>query len=133
MVSDIRQKRLEQVVRRRVGEAILQELKDPRLGFVTVTRVKLARDLSYATIFWSVIGTPGDKSKTAHALEDSRGYLQSAVAKAMMTRVTPRLGFRYDASLEKAQKVFDILAKLRRERGEGGEEPANSGDGTSEE
>ncbi|MCK6480300.1 MAG: 30S ribosome-binding factor RbfA [Planctomycetaceae bacterium] len=118
MVNDIRLRRLTEVIRQRVSRAILQELKDPRLGFITVTQVKLAKDLTSAVIFWSIIGTEGDRSKTAHALDDARGYLQSAVAKEMGTRVTPRLTMRYDPSLAKAQKVYDLLAKLRRERGE---------------
>ena len=135
MVNDIRLKRLTQVVKQRVSRAILTELKDPRLGFLTVTRVKLSRDLTSAIVFWSIIGTDGDRSKTAHALEDATGYLQSAVARAMGTRVTPRLSMKYDPSLAKAQKVYDLLAQLRRERGEslldgeeGGEAPG-PGDG----
>lgn len=121
MVSDIRLKRLSEVVKERASEVIVLELKDPRLGFVTVTRVKLARDLTQAVIFWSIIGSAADRNKTAHALEDARGFIQSAVAKAMQTRVTPRLTIRYDPSLERAQKVHEILAQLRREREERGE------------
>jgi ribosome-binding factor A len=118
MVNDIRLQRLTEVIRQRVSRAILQEMKDPRIGFITVTQVKLAKDLTSAVIFWSIIGSDGDRSKAAHALEDARGFLQSAVAKEMGTRVTPRLSMRYDPSLVKAQKVYDLLAKLRRERGE---------------
>jgi len=118
MVNDIRLKRLSEVVQQRASRAILYEMKDPRVGFVTITRVKLATDLTQCVVFWSVIGTAGEKSKTAHALEAARGFVQSAVARAMGTRVTPRLTFRYDASVEKAQKVHAILARLRRERGE---------------
>lgn len=118
MVNDIRLRRLTEVVKQRVSTAILQEMKDPRIGFLTVTQVKLSTDLSSAVVLWSIIGSAGDRSKAAHALDDARGYLQSAVAKVMGTRVTPRLTFHYDPSLAKAQKVYDILAKLRRERGE---------------
>jgi ribosome-binding factor A len=121
MVNDIRLLRLSEVVKERASRVILYELKDPRLGFCTVTRVKLARDLTQCIVFWSVMGTPGEKSKTAHALEDARGFIQSAIAKVMGTRKTPRIYLRNDSSLEKAEKVFDILAKLKRERGEGGE------------
>jgi ribosome-binding factor A len=118
MVNDIRLARLSEVVRERASRVILYELKDPRLGFVTVTRVKLARDLTMCTVFWSIIGTPGEKSKTAHALEDARGVIQSAIAKEMGTRKTPRVYLKHDPSLERAQKVYDILEKIKRERGE---------------
>jgi ribosome-binding factor A len=124
MVGDIRLLRLTELVRERATRAILYELKDPRLGFLTVSRVSLAKDLTACTVFWSIIGTPGEKSKTAHALEAARGYVQSAVAKEMGTRVTPRVRFEFDPSYEKAAKVHTILAKLRREREERGEPPA---------
>ncbi len=132
MVNDIRLARLAEVVKERASRAILYELKDPRLGFVTVTRVKLARDLTQCVVFWSVMGTPGEQSKTAHALEDARGFIQSAIAKVMGTKKTPRIYLRKDESLEKAHKVFELLAKLKRERGETG--PATTApDPTSEE
>ena len=118
MVNEIRLRRLSEVVKQRAARVILYELKDPRLGFVTVTGVKLASDLTQCVILWSVIGTPGEQSKTAHALQDARGFIQSAVAGAMGTRVTPRIYLKYDPSLAKAQKVLDILAKIKAERGE---------------
>jgi len=127
MVSDIRLRRLAELVKQRASRAILYELKDPRLGFLTVTRVKLASDLTQCTLFWSLIGTAGERSKSAHALESARGFIQSAIAKEMGTRVTPRITLKYDPSIERAQKVYGILDRLRRERGEDGDGPA-SGD-----
>jgi ribosome-binding factor A len=136
-VNDIRLARLSEVVKERAARAILYELKDPRLGFITVTGVKLASDLTQCVILWSVIGTRGERSKTEHALEAAKGFVQSAVAKAMETRKTPRLYFKYDPSLEKAQKVNEILSKLRKERGEedpqGLPTPTRKVDGSSEE
>jgi ribosome-binding factor A len=76
-------------------------------------------------IYWSILGTPGEKSKAARALEDARGYLQSAIAREMGTRVTPRITLKYDESIEKAQKVHGILANLRKEREARGEESAD--------
>ena len=125
MVNEIRLKRLTGVVQQRASRAILFELKDPRLGFLTVTRVKLASDLTQCTIFWSILGTPGEKSKAARALEDARGFLQSAIAREMGTRVTPRITLKFDESIEKAQKVYGILANLRKERADRGEAPVD--------
>ena len=132
MVNDIRLQRLSEVVKQRASQAILYELKDPRMGFVTVTRVKLATDLTQCTVFWSVMGTAGEKSKTAHALESARGFIQSAIAKAMGTRKTPRIYFKYDPAIERAQKVFEILAKIRREGGQPPEPPAAEAEGADE-
>jgi ribosome-binding factor A len=118
MVNDIRLRRLEEVIKQRASEVILFELKDPRLGFLTVTRVKLARDLTTCVVYWSVVGTAGERSKTEHALESSRAYLQRAIAKALQTRQTPVVHLRYDESMLRAAKVHDILKRLREERGE---------------
>jgi ribosome-binding factor A len=133
MVNDIRLLRLSEVVKQKASKVILYELKDPRLGFVTVTGVKLARDLTQCVVLWSIVGTAGERSKTAHALEDARGVVQSAIAKEMGTRKTPRITFRYDPSAERAQKVHGLLAQLRQERLERGEPDVPAVPGSEEE
>ena len=110
--------RLERAILQTVGPLIAHGLADPRLGLVTVTRIRLSADLGVARVNWSCIGSEADRSKSAHALEDARGRLQGAVAKSLKTRVTPHLEFHYDASLEKAARINEILAQLARERGE---------------
>jgi len=115
-------KRLEQRILRTIGPMIAHGLADPRLGLVTVTRVKLARDLSLARINWSCVGDDADRSRAEHALKHARGYLQTAVAKAMQTRTTPHLEFHFDASMENAARIDEILTKLEKERRKGEEE-----------
>lgn len=111
-MRDVRLSRLTHVVHRVASEVVLYDLKDPRLGFVTVTRVKLTNDLRHAVIYWSVVGTESERSKTAHALENATGYVQSRVAKALHTRVTPALRFEYDAGVEGSVRVSQILSEL---------------------
>jgi len=118
MVDKRRVKRLEKVILQTLGPLVSHRLTDPRLHMVTVTRVRLARDLSIAHVNWSVIGSVGDRSKATHALADARGYLQSAVAKNLQTKATPRLEFHYDDTMEKAARVNEILHGLARERAE---------------
>ena len=71
MSDDIRILRLEKLALQRASEVVLRELSDPRLTFVTLTRVSLAKDLSYGTVYWSSLGTPGARSKAEHALRDA--------------------------------------------------------------
>ncbi|MEN8151827.1 MAG: 30S ribosome-binding factor RbfA [Planctomycetota bacterium] len=111
-MRDVRRKRLSEVVQRKASEVILYELKDPRMGFVTVTRVKLAGDLRHAVIFWSIVGTDGERSRTEHALENAKGYIQGQIASALKTRVTPTIRFEYDASVEGSVRVSRILSEL---------------------
>jgi ribosome-binding factor A len=100
-------------VRQKVANVILYRLKDPRVGFVTVTKIDLARDLKTCTVFYSVVGTEGDKSRTAKALEDARGFIQTEVGRSMRTRTVPHIDFRYDDSMEKSERINRILRDIR--------------------
>ena len=131
-MRDVKLSRLTRFVHRRVSEVVLYELQDPRLGFITVTRVDLSRDIRHATVFWSIVGTQGDRSKAAHALDDACGRVQGEVARVMKTRVTPILRFEYDESVEGSVRVSRILNELRQERGDE-EEVEVDGDGEDRE
>ena len=126
MADQRRIQRLEQVILRTLGPLISQGLADPRLGVVTVTRIKLSRDLGVARVNWSRIGSDSDRSRAEHGLSHARGHMQSAVAKAMRTRTTPHLQFHYDPSLENSVRINDLLHQLKLERGETDEEDGES-------
>jgi ribosome-binding factor A len=111
-MKDVRLKRLSEVVQRKASEVILYELKDPRMGFVTVTRVKLSGDLRHAVIYYSVVGSEGECSRTSHALEHAKGYIQSQIASALKTRVTPIIRFEFDKSVEGSVRVSRILSEI---------------------
>jgi ribosome-binding factor A len=118
MADPRRLKRLEVSILETIAPIVAHGLSDPRLGMVSVTRVHLAPDLSIAHVNWSTLGGASAQSKAMHALEHAKGKLQSAVAKALRTRVTPRLVFHFDESLERAQRVTETLERLARERAE---------------
>lgn len=113
-----RLQRLENAILQTVAPLISHGLSDPRLGLITVTRIRLSADLAIARVNWSCMGDPADRAKAAHALEDARGVLQGAVGRNLNTRVTPRLEFHFDESLAKAVRVNTILDELARERRE---------------
>ena len=118
MADARRLKRLEAAILETVAPLVAHGLADPRLQMVTVTRVHVAPDLSIAHVNWSTLGGPSAESKAKHALEHARGKIQSVVAKALQTRVTPHLVFHFDESLARAQRVTEALEKLARERAE---------------
>ncbi len=117
-MREVRLEKLTQLVHRRASEVIVYELNDPRLGFVTISHVKLSGDLRHAVIYYSVVGTEGDRSKTEHALEHARGHVQSEIARAMHTRLTPIIRFEYDEGVAGSIRVSQLLDELREERGE---------------
>jgi ribosome-binding factor A len=112
-----RVERLQQLILEVAATTVQRELADPRLGFVTLTRVKLSPDLTQAVIHWSCLGDGAARRKSARALSDATGLVQAVVAKAIGTRTTPEITFRYDPSLEKAGHLEEIFEKLKHEPG----------------
>lgn len=110
--------RLTETIRHRAAHVILHELKDPRMGFVTITRVDLASDLTSCTIYWSVLGEASQRSKTAHALDSAKGFVQRRIGDGLRLRSTPVVAFQYDESVEGAIKMGALLKQLRVDRGE---------------
>jgi ribosome-binding factor A len=117
MATPRRVLRLQRVVLETVATAILRDLQDPRLGFVTITRARLSPDLTEATVYWSSLGTDAQRRTCARALSDARGRIQSIVARALATRTTPVLTFRYDPTLVKAERLEEIFEKIKTEPG----------------
>src|SRR5262249_15606492 len=109
----VRNERLKEIIREEAAEMILHELTDPRIGFCTVTRIDLTKDLSACTIHVSVMGDEGAKSRTMHALQDARGLIQSHVGRRMKTRTTPRVSIELDETIE---RTFEIEKKIREAR-----------------
>jgi len=96
-----------------VAEMLERRIKDPRLGFVTVTDVRLTGDSQQATIFYTVLGEQDDLDATAAALESAKGLLRSEVAKQLGMRHAPSLTFIHDALPENARHLDEVLARAR--------------------
>ena len=96
-----------------VAEMLERRIKDPRLGFVTVTDVRVTGDTQQATVFYTVLGEEADLASTAAALESARGLLRSEVAKQLGMRHAPTLTFVHDALPEDARHLDEVLARAR--------------------
>jgi ribosome-binding factor A len=96
-----------------VAEMLERRIKDPRLGFVTVTDVRVTGDTQQATVFYTVYGESDDLAGTAAALESAKGLIRSEVAKQLGMRHSPSLEFIHDALPETARHLDEVLAKAR--------------------
>ncbi|MBM7786887.1 30S ribosome-binding factor RbfA [Tenggerimyces flavus] len=96
-----------------VAEMLERRVKDPRLGFVTVTEARLTGDLREATVFYTVYGSPEEQTGSAAALESAKGLVRSEVGKQLGLRHTPSLAFVPDAVPETAQHIEDLLRAAR--------------------
>ena len=107
-----------ETVRQVIADALLAELRDPRIGFVTVTEVRLTNDLSVATVRVSVMGDEAGREPALAGLQSAAGFLRRKVGQALATRTVPELRFELDRGLEHAARINRILAELREEPGD---------------
>ena len=95
-----------------VAQLLENKIKDPRLGFVTVTDARVSGDLQNASIFYTVLGGDDERAATAAALESAKGVLRSAVGRELGTRVTPSLEFILDGLPESAKAIDSLLERV---------------------
>src|SRR2546423_5418917 len=106
-----RMRRVNESVRQVLSEA-LPELKDPRIGFVTVTGVETSRDLRQARVFISVLGSERKREQTLAGLEAAHGVLQARLGRELRMKRTPTLAFEYDPSVERGVRMTHLIDEL---------------------
>ena len=104
--------RIEAIIQKEVSSIIQMELKDPKIGFITITDVTVTNDLSIAKIYVTFLGQQARIDAGMKALESSKGFIRSMLAKRMTIRKVPQLIFVYDESLERGNKIERIIKEL---------------------
>lgn len=104
--------RVQKLARQVLGEAI-QELKDPRIGFATVTAVKVTPDLRFARVYVSVLGSADDQQQTLNGLKSAGAHLRSELGRQMRVKYTPELSFELDTQAEEAQRLEALFRQIR--------------------
>ena len=107
--------KINNAIKREVSQIIMEELKDPRLGFITITRVETTRDLSYARIYFSVLGDVGQVEKVERGLLSSAGFIRKLLGGRLRLRHIPELVFRLDKSAEYTMKILEKLEVIKDE------------------
>src|SRR5262245_60959497 len=121
-VQGKRLERVNQLIKEEISMLLQRELKDPRLGFVTVTEVDVTADLKHARVYVSVLGPEAQWTSSFQALESARGFVWNWLRRHLDLRVTPEIAFRPDRSMEHAAHIQSLLAELRAtSRAEGSE------------
>jgi ribosome-binding factor A len=108
-MSGARMRRVDKAMRQVLGDALAQELKDPRIGFVTVTDVKTSPDLRHARVYVSVLGTDAEQAATLDGLRSAHGFLQGHVASELRLKRTPELQFELDHTAENAARLERLI------------------------
>lgn len=102
-------RRVDEAMRVVLSEAISKDLRDPRVGFVTVTDVKTSPDLRHARVYVSVLGDDQARGESMDALQAAHGFLQSRVASSLRLKHTPTLTFGYDDSVDRGMRISELL------------------------
>ena len=102
-------------IRQVIADALAREVRDPRVGFVTVTGVLVTNDLSHARVMVSVPGDDAAKAKAMQGLQSAAGFLRSRAARSLTTRTVPELHFELDKGFEHAARIEELLQSIRRE------------------
>jgi ribosome-binding factor A len=121
--------RLDSQIQQELMDLMQREMKDPRVGFATITRVETARDLGHARVWVSVYGTDEDQARSLDALRDAAPWLRRRLGERLHIRHVPELSVRHDESIETGDRVLRLLRELEDERGEdGGDAPPVAAD-----
>jgi ribosome-binding factor A len=121
MVSQARARRIGDRIREELAVLMQREISDPRLSMVTVTAADVDRELAYATIYVTAIGSDDRRREVLQALEGASGYIRKQLSGRIRLRQFPKLRFRWDASQTRGARIDELLDMLDHEKGDDGD------------
>lgn len=110
-----RQEKLGEAMASDLSELIRTRVKDPRIGFASITRVEVSGDLRHAKVFISVMGTPEEQAETMKGLKNASGYLRHELATRMTIRYMPEISFKLDTSIEEGARILGLISQVEQE------------------
>ena len=108
-MAKYRRDRVQETMRTELSEVIKRDLKDPRLGFVTITDVELSNDMSHAKVFVSIYGSEEEKRLSMQALESAKGFIRTNLGQRVRLRIVPELVFKEDNSIERGTRILELI------------------------
>ncbi|MDD3114109.1 MAG: 30S ribosome-binding factor RbfA [Anaerovibrio sp.] len=111
-MSQLRIEKIQELMKQEISQIILQEVKDPRIGFVTVTQVEVSRDLSYAKVYVSIMGDDEQITKCWKGLNSSLGFIRREVGHRIRLRIVPELRLMLDKSLDYSDNIQKLLLQI---------------------
>jgi ribosome-binding factor A len=112
-----RSERIADLVRKEISEMLFRTIKDPRIGFVTITRVTVTEDCRSAKIYYSVVGSLDERKQSMEGLNSAKGYIRRELGHRMKLKYTPEIVFQFDPSIEYAVHMGELIHQLQEERG----------------
>ncbi len=116
-MGQVRVEKVQELIKQEISKMLLTEVKDPRIGFVTVTTVEITGDLRQAKVFVSLMGSDEQKTSSWQGLQSCLGYVRSEIGKRVRMRLTPELTWHLDTSLDYSTRIQELLLKINTEEG----------------
>jgi len=121
-MAKLRVSRVGEQIKKEIVDIVRTDVKDPRVGFVTITGVEASGDLQHATVFVSVLGDEEKRKGTMDALHKASGFIRAEVGKRIRLRRTPELHFKLDTSIDYSTRISEVLRDLKEDEGEENDE-----------
>jgi len=119
-----RSEKVADLIQREVAEMLVKSIKDPRIGFVTITKVTVSEDCRFAKVYFSVAGTLAERESSGKGLNSAKGYIRKELGRRLRLRYTPEIVFQFDPSIEYAIHMEEVIRNIHR-----GEEPNGNEEG----
>ncbi|MDH7480948.1 MAG: 30S ribosome-binding factor RbfA [Armatimonadota bacterium] len=110
-----RLERVKELLKSEISEIIRREIKDPRLGFVTITDAEVSKDLRHAKIFISVLGDEQKKQETLNVLQSAAGFIRGEFGRHARMKIIPEITFKLDTTVERGARIFELLEQVKRD------------------
>ena len=120
-----RSEKIADLIQKEVSQMLLRSIKDPRIGFVTITKVTVSEDCRFARVYFSVAGTLAERESSEKGLNSAKGYVRKELGRRLRLRYTPEIVFQFDPSIEYAIHMEEVIRDLHRGEEPNGEEEGN--------
>lgn len=114
-MSNMRAERVGEQMKKEIMDIVNNKVKDPRVGFITITDVELTNDLSQGKVYLTVLGNQKEVDNTFKALDKAKGFIKSELGSCMRLRIIPELSFEYDESIEYGNKIERMIQDLHKQ------------------
>ena len=120
-----RSEKVADLIQKEISQMLVKSIKDPRIGFVTITRVTVSEDCRFAKVYFSVAGTLEERENSVKGLESAKGYVRKELGRRIRLRYTPEIMFQFDPSIEYAFHMEELIQSIHRQKEPKGDEEGN--------
>jgi ribosome-binding factor A len=117
-----RSEKVADLIQKEISQMLVKSIKDPRIGFVTITRVTVSEDCRFAKVYFSVAGTTAERESSMKGLDSAKGYVRKELGRRVRLRYTPEIMFQFDPSIEYAFHMEELIQSLHQKKEPHGEE-----------